>query len=309
MNLNYRKFFRIATFIFLFFPIGIPAYFSSRFENILGIKFTTCGGGFLCWMAPNFLGWILVLFIYAAFFMLLHFLRLEIKKQSINFLSGAFIFIVLFGIFIGMLSYFGDERNYTPLRCAVIREGQTLHKSLCYYSLDEEGLKYHPLNESYCSKIPSLEFKEKCYQWRAYSLNDSSICSNIDDLPARDSCLAGILTTRTKTTVTKEKCDEVLATQEFRESCYLFIPSTDKAICSLINDPRKKTNCLISVASRTNDIEICKEIPGQEADSCYLSTAISSRKIEWCELTKTSEGKEYCQARVKAEMIHPKLEI
>lgn len=159
--------------------------------------------------------------------------------------------------------------------------------STCGRLIDEVRKQACYVNLAKCDDIISDGNRMKCYDDSARANSSYEMCLNIPEKgykEMREACIDDTVAANPS----KDGC--VLTSTPDREyACYksIGISLSDIEICNLIvNDRAIRDDCVLGIAEKTNNAELCKEIVKNDFSKrnyCYARFAVANLKLELCE--------------------------
>ena len=189
----------------------------------------------------------------------------------------------------------------------VVTDPCTLNPDSCYFdNLDCELIENEQLKQSCISELAIqnqdllmcevLESQSKgyCQEKIAESLNDMSVCQNIDDDYWADNCYFHFATTEGNA----DHCSFLLEAERIQE-CYKEIAYefNDAELCGRL-DKVTSQKCLYSIAKETKDPSICNMMESTlNVDTCKINLAKITENPELCQEITFKLIREDCEAK------------
>jgi len=220
------------------------------------------------------------------------------KKRRLVVLAIMLIIIIPSHIFNITDSYF--------LNKAHLSEDIKTCSSLLWYK--EECYFYTAINSNSsvaCSKLSKLSEtaktainRDNCYQLVAVAVQDTKICSLIEDESMKESCNSEIIIKKALALLDPSVCGEIPG-QDQRSKCYLKIgvAKQDTKICDLIEPKGYTGKCYEYIALIKTDTKLCdkwSELYPEESDKKNFCFQQVNDLIQYCNKETISANKQSC---------------
>lgn len=144
--------------------------------------------------------------------------------------------------------------------------------------------------EGICAEIDDAEAKDQCYFHVAFVKKAAGICKYVSSANERDSCIYAV----SRVSADVSHCPSI-SNISLRDDC-LSIATTNKTIetCNEILGEGLKANCILGIAVRQKNYEICKPQAIQFRDNCYMAVAAFHAETGKCSLILSPETRDLC---------------
>ena len=162
-------------------------------------------------------------------------------------------------------------------------------------------------NPGVCGAAQSRDSRSFCYARLAELLNDSTLCSKVEDGYTGSECFYDVAV-RTKD---PSLCSHV-SSDPFqyysRDVCYTMLAElrNDSTLCSNVQDTSKSNSCFYHMALRMKDPSLCTRVapadPNYSRDFCYGGVALLTHNTALCSKITESWRQEACIQHIQDEL-------